>query len=311
MKIAKVIALLGSLLTVLPASAAQTYFNQLNDGEYQVGWQDHEGKPLTLTYRLEKGSIPPLVAFRPARMKEDVVQALLTSARQAHPNVQFLLSRPSLDVQLKSRQAEQAQKAMAWLVSERKKEEAAWLQSHYFHYFTPPDGQLAIKQDHVRIALESRAELAPLASQLKQEGAHETETRQKTVAHMLTFVQSIPYLTLDSLGGRLGKGFLTPRQVLAQNRGDCDSKVTLMAAMLAQLFPTLKQAIVIVPGHALLGVALPAQPGEATLAHGGERYVLLEPTGPALLPVGQIAPASKMLIDSQQVSTEAVNVPKG
>ena len=49
---------------------------------------------------------------------------------------------------------------------------------------------------------------------------------------MLDFIQAIPYQLLDSQSGRSGKGFLSPRQVLEQNRGDCDSKVTLMAAML-------------------------------------------------------------------------------
>lgn len=34
-----------------------------------------------------------------------------------------------------------------------------------------------------------------------------------------------------------------------------------MAALLAQGYPDLKQAMVFVPGHALLGVALPAKPG--------------------------------------------------
>ncbi len=158
---------------------------------------------------------------------------------------------------------------MGWLNQQRDKLESEWLKQHYFQPFTAPDGAAAIKQDHVRIALESRSELAPLAEQLKQQGSTETEARQKTVAHMLDFVQAIPYQLLDSQSGRQGKGFLSPRQVLEQNQGDCDSKVTLMAAMLAQLFPELKQAMVFVPGHALLGVALPAKPGEATLNRTG------------------------------------------
>ena len=109
-------------------------------------------------------------------------------------------------------------------------------QAALFPALSAPDGAAAIKQDHVRIALESRSELAPLAEQLKQQGSTETEARQKTVAHMLDFVQSIPIsCSTASRGAR--EGLLSPRQVLEQNQGDCDSKVTLMAAMLAQLFP--------------------------------------------------------------------------
>lgn len=305
MKTTRSLSLLLGMLLALPASAGQTYFNS-NGGQLNVGWQDREGQPQQLSYRLEAGKLPPLIAYRPARMQEEVLQTLLQQAALEFPEVQFSLSRPSLALSLKSRNADKAREASLWVKPEQARLEAEWLKQHYFQPFTPPDGAPAIKQDHVRIALESRAELAPLAEQLKQEGATETEARQKTVAHMLDFIQAIPYQLLDSQSGRSGKGFLSPRQVLEQNRGDCDSKVTLMAALLAQRFPELKQAMVFVPGHALLGVALPAGPGQATLSWQGESYLLLEPTGPAQLPMGQLAPTSKMLVDSKQLSVQPV-----
>lgn len=305
MKTTRSLSLLLGMLFALPASAGQTYFNS-NGGQLNVGWQDREGQPQQLSYRLEAGKLPPLIAYRPARMQEEVLQTLLQQAELEFPEVQFSLSRPSLALSLKSRNADKAREASLWVKPEQARLEAEWLKQHYFQPFTPPDGAPAIKQDHVRIALESRAELAPLAEQLKQEGATETEARQKTVAHMLDFIQAIPYQLLDSQSGRSGKGFLSPRQVLEQNRGDCDSKVTLMAALLAQRFPELKQAMVFVPGHALLGVALPARPGQATLSWQGESYLLLEPTGPAQLPMGQLAPTSKTLVDSKQLSVQPV-----
>ena len=79
-----------------------------------------------------------------------------------------------------------------------------------------------------------------------------------------------------------------------------------MAAMLAQLFPELKQAMVFVTGHALLAVDLPAKPGDVTLNWQGQNYLLLEPTGPATLPAGQIASTSKTLVDSKQLSVQPV-----
>lgn len=297
------------LLLSLPALGGQTSFTN-SGGQLNVGWQDKDGKAQQLTYRLEAGKLPPLIAYRSARMQEDVLQSLLQQGVAEFPAVQFSLSRPEMELRLKGRQPEQVAKAMSWLTQQRDKQEAAWLKLHYFQPFTAPDGAAAIKQDHVRIALESRSELAPLAEQLKQQGSTETEARQKTTAHMLDFVQAIPYQLLDSQSGRQGKGFLSPRQVLEQNQGDCDSKVTLMTAMLAQLFPELKQAMVFVPGHALLGVALPAKPGEATLSWEGETYLLMEPTGPAQLAMGQLAPTSKTFIDSKQLSVQPVRADK-
>ncbi|MGY3896715.1 transglutaminase domain-containing protein [Aeromonas enterica] len=303
------ILLLCCLWFALPASAGQTYFNS-HGGQLNVGWQDKDGKAQQLTYRLESGKLPPLIAYRPTRMQEDVLQSLLQQAATEFPEVQIALSRPDMELKIKGRQPEQVNKAMGWLTQQRDKLESEWLKQHYFQPFTPSDGMPAIKQDHVRIALESRSELAPLAEQLKQAGTTETEARQKTVAHMLDFVQAIPYQLLDSQSGRSGKGFLSPRQVLEQNRGDCDSKVTLMAAMLAQLFPELKQAMVFVPGHALLGVALPANPGEATLSWEGETYLLMEPTGPGQFAMGQIASTSQTLVDSKQLSVQPVRADK-
>ena len=293
------------LLLCLPVHAGQTYFTN-GGGQLNVGWQDREGKTQQLSYRLEAGKLPLLIAYRPARMQEDVLQSLLQQAPLTFPEVQFSLARPGMRLSIKSRNADKAREASQWIKPEQAKLEAAWLKQHYFQPFTAPDGVPAIKQDHVRIALESRDELAPLMEQLKQEGGTETEARQKTVAHMLDFIQAIPYQLLDSQSGRSGKGFLSPRQVLEQNRGDCDSKVTLMAALLGQGYPDLKQAMVFVPGHALLGVVLPAQAGEATLSWEGETYLLMEPTGPATLPPGQLAPSSKILVDSGQLSVQPV-----
>ena len=298
------VVLLCTLLA-LPAGANQRYFNNYG-GQIDTGWQDNEGKTQQVSYRLAPGTLPPLIAYRPARMQEEVLQRLLQQAVLDFPEVQFSLSRPDLVLNIKSHNAEQARAAQDWIRPERRKLEAEWLKQHYFQPFTPPDGHPAIKQDHVRIALESREDVAPLTELLTQEGATEMEARQQTVALMLNFIQSIPYRLLDSQSGRAGKGFLSPRQVLEQNQGDCDSKVTLMVAMLAQRFPELPQAMVFVPGHTLLGVALPARPGDATLTWEGQTYLLMEPTGPAQLPMGQIASTSKTLVDSKQWNIQPV-----
>jgi len=42
------------------------------------------------------------------------------------------------------------------------------------------------------------------------------------------------------------------------------------------------------PGHAILAVEMPAQPGDATIRQGGRLYVALEPAGPVLAPIGRV-----------------------
>lgn len=121
-----------------------------------------------------------------------------------------------------------------------------------------------------------------------------TEDRGR-VALALSFFQEIPYATLDDKQ-RQGGDFLPASALLAENRGDCDSKAVALAAVLRNFTRFRKLAVVTMPGHAILGVEMPAEPGDATIRQGGRLYVALEVAGPSILPVGRVGPiATKYL----------------
>jgi hypothetical protein len=107
------------------------------------------------------------------------------------------------------------------------------------------------------------------------------------VALALGFFQEIPYATLDDKQ-RQGGDFLLAPALLAENRGDCDSKAVALAAVLRNFTRFRKLAVVTMPGHAILGVEMPAAPGDATVRQGGRQYVALETAGPSILPVGKV-----------------------
>jgi hypothetical protein len=107
------------------------------------------------------------------------------------------------------------------------------------------------------------------------------------VALALGFFQEIPYATLDDKQ-RQGGDFLPAPALLAENRGDCDSKAVALAAVLRNFTRFRRLAVVTMPGHAILGVEMPAAPGDATVRQGGRQYVALETAGPSILPVGQV-----------------------
>jgi hypothetical protein len=115
-------------------------------------------------------------------------------------------------------------------------------------------------------------------------GANDERAR---IALALGFFQEIPYTTLDDKQ-RQGGDFLPAPALLAQNRGDCDSKAVALAAVLRTLIHFRKLAVVTMPGHAILAVEMPARPGDTTIRQGGRSYVALEPSGPALAPVGHV-----------------------
>jgi hypothetical protein len=107
------------------------------------------------------------------------------------------------------------------------------------------------------------------------------------VALALGFFQEIPYATLEDKH-RQGGDFLPAPALLAQNRGDCDSKAVALAAVLRTFTRFRKLAVVTMPGHAILAVEMPAQDGDATIRQGGRLYVALEPAGPALASIGKV-----------------------
>ena len=104
----------------------------------------------------------------------------------------------------------------------------------------------------------------------------------------LAFFQEIPYVLLEDKKRR-GGDFLSAPALLAQNRGDCDSKAVALAAVLRTYAPWRKLAMITMPGHALLAVDMPAQPGERTIRAQGRQWVAVEAAGPAMAEIGAVA----------------------
>ncbi len=123
----------------------------------------------------------------------------------------------------------------------------------------------------------------------------------------LAFFQQVPYATLGD-AARRGGDFLPAPALLAQNRGDCDSKVVALAAVLRTYTPWRKLAVIVMPGHAVLGVDLPARLGEQTVRAQARQYVALEPAGPMMVPVGDVAPqAAKYLAEARAIEIWPLN----
>ena len=107
---------------------------------------------------------------------------------------------------------------------------------------------------------------------------------------LLLFTQSIPY---DPLRDRTDSaGFLPPLQLLAENRGDCDSKSVLFAALAHRLYPDLSIGMALIPGHAYLLLGLSSGPGDTLIDWSGRGWVVAEPVGPALTGLGQLSDQS-------------------
>jgi hypothetical protein len=99
----------------------------------------------------------------------------------------------------------------------------------------------------------------------------------------LAFLQTIPYDDMTRSDFDLN----TPIRMMAEHRGDCESKQVFMAGLLRKLFPGRMIQLVTLPdrSHILLALEMPELPAKATYEKDGRRYVIMDATGPGTSPV--------------------------
>lgn len=167
-------------------------------------------------------------------------------------------------------------------------------------------GERRIMVDFAAAAAALQGPLRAVASALGQTGGV-ADSDDARVDLALAFFQQIPYATLDD-GKRRGGDFLPGPALLAQNRGDCDSKAVALAAVLRTYASWRKLVMVTMPDHAVLGVELPAKVGQITVRAQGRQYVVLEAAGPAMLAMGKVgAQSARYLSEGREIEIWPLN----
>ena len=305
--------LLLALLLLLPTlgSARQLAFER-EGPQLHYRWQPPApvaaGKVQVLTLSLpEQSELRVYRAWRPEAARRTLYTRLLRAARQQWPEVFFELRRQDpWQIAIRTPDPQQLPEVQKWLVQEESRQLSGLLDENFQREGKDPLGRTGIQPDYNRIIDISSSELGDVAETLLQAAGGEQTPPRDLFNYLLAFVQAIPYQQLQSEDGRRGSGFLLPQQVLSNNRGDCDSKVTLLASLWRYLQPEIPLVLLFVPDHALLGVALPAQGAEETLTVAGGRWLLAEPTGPAELSAGELSAPSRLYIQSRSYQAELV-----
>jgi len=177
-----------------------------------------------------------------------------------------------------------------------------YLKKYYYQRFTTHDQQTGIKINHIDIAQDSVIDFKVLKPIILDKVS--IENIRKVTNFVLSFVQSIPYSTLESRLTSSGDGFSPPAKLLWENQGDCDSKMTLTATILRALMPRIAMAMIYIDQHAFIGIAIPAMADEVSIEYRGINYLLAEPAGPALYPLGSLAPESELAINQERYVVE-------
>lgn len=249
------------------------------------------GKPQQLRFTIEQTRLNnhfrDFRALKPALLQQYIWRDLRAhAALYPGARLQRLPSKEALRYSLQLNDQAQLQQLNLELRQLAEQRTSHYLQQQYYKEIEMPQIGQVIIPDHQRLFQDSLNDLLPVATAWHQQLA-QTPLRE-SLAILSNWIQQIPYQDLSDRNKSSGASFSTPLKLLQENRGDCDSKTVLLAALLRMLVPDLKLAIVYLQQHALLAVQLPALADDNSIEIAGNNYILVDATGPALLKPGQI-----------------------
>lgn len=298
--------LLGCLCTAAAVAAAaplqltQRLEQQQRQFQYRF---DFAGAPQQLSFTLHRDTLAnhfrQFRRYQP-RLLEQYLWRDVRRHMAQYPDVSLIAGPPGnrLQYQLRSNDAaktEQIQQELQQLLADGIAEH---LQQQYYIRLTSMTGQRYIVPDHLRIMQQSLTDLQPVAQALQQ--TLSVADARTTIDYVSNWLQQIPYQDLSDRHHSAGNSFSPPLKLLQENRGDCDSKMVLLAALIKILRPELQLAMLYLPDHAVLAVKLAATADDATVTIEGRDYVVVDPTGPAIQPMGKIAQRYQIFTRNQQ-----------
>jgi nitrate reductase NapAB chaperone NapD len=306
--------MLAIILVGFPKSAfsQQILFNKTLEGsdyKFNYQWLDHNKKTQGISFSLTKESL--FERFRHLKSyKSTYAQKTILRRIKKHmknnpiPGMQisYRQNNGQLSVQVKGQNQQQVTATYQKLKQLEIDIQAQYFTENHYQFFTNHEQLTGIKINHVDVANKSVSDLKVLKPIILEKMS--IQNIRKVSNFVLGFVQSIPYNPLQSRATSSGAGFNPPTKVLWENQGDCDSKMTLIASILRGLMPRIKIALIYIDNHAFIGLAIESNSGEVAINYKGTHYILAEPTGPALLKIGQLPPESELAITQGRYSVE-------
>lgn len=298
-------------LTSLVSAKQIKFDKQLQNDHYRFNyqWLDHNNVQQSMNFALTKPALFQRFRTLKGYQSDFAQKTIMRSVKQqinATPlhGAQALFSQQNgkMVVQVKGQEEEDVARAYQKVKEIEQEATAAYFKKNYYQVFTTPEQVTGIKIDYVSIANDSVADFKVLKPIILEQVS--IKNIRKVTDYVLSFVQSIPYSTLESRINSSGAGFNAPAKLLWENQGDCDSKVTLTATILRALMPRIEMAMIYIDQHAFIGIAVPAQAGEMTINYQGINYLLGEPTGPAPYRLGKLAPESELAINQGRYVAE-------
>jgi hypothetical protein len=160
----------------------------------------------------------------------------------------------------------------------------------------------AMPRLHVDVAKaveRNRQRVRPVALALRRLAEENGRDREWMMEAAIALVQSgLVYRQPETWeDGRKILGFYPPPRALERGYGDCDTKSALLAAILQNLSNDALVGVH-VPRHYLLGIARVPRADQSFIQYGGRPYVLVEASGPARRPPGEVSQTTETALAS-------------
>lgn len=279
------------MLTALLLSSAladQTTFNIDKGGgewDFTVAWTDARDKKHRAAFSLPaeevKADLEEPLRFKPKEARKAMVKAVNQWGKQKKgPKVTAKLnSSGGVTYEVTGKDREKREKALAQAHEVGDKALEKYLKRNGF----TRNSEGTIIPDWAGHVNAYSDDLMPVVRAL----GGPTRDPQVFGNKALSFVQSIPYEKASLRRDR----YRRPLSLLGRNRGDCDSKVVLYLSLMKAAYPKLDSGIVQIKGHAY--GALDTSGEGRTIKVGKERWLVVEPVGPAVVPMGVLGKRSK------------------
>jgi hypothetical protein len=290
---------------LLPFPVAAQQFATRQSGNWQqfgYRYQDARGNPYTLSFSLNADDISrgstEFAAWNDAEARQTAFNAVAAKA-QALSGQRFSVGVSPREKGFEVRISgygpavnQQAGDAVSAQLNDTYYQALGVYARQRFYLTRKESNATVIQPDHARLAGRYTAAMAPVAqaimNQLAGQGVNVAQNQRAFINAALLWLQNIPYDDLQDRYTSNGAGFQTPYGLLLANKGDCDTKATALAALLRAAYPGLPMAMVYIPEHAFLGIGIPRTNRDFGLQTASGTYVLADPTGPGLAPLGDI-----------------------
>jgi|TARA_R100001530_G_scaffold125669_3_gene94279 hypothetical protein len=316
----KICAVIWLLFTLPLTANGQNFFNlnETQDGQltFSYQWRDFNDSQQSFDFQVDKREfLQPLKRYRGfnlERSQRELTHQLNRYIRQQQwQGIQARLTPRQQSVELvtaNSRTQEKQAQLTEYKRLLREYYNERWndyLEANFYRQLTLPPGEQGIIPDHPAIASEMTAVLRPLIQAIGEQLGNNTQ--RNYINYIASFIQQIPYNDLSSKLDSRGDGFVPPNQLLYYNQGDCDSKVTLMSSVIKEIIETPKMAIIYLPNHAVFGISISSRSDDISVKHNGVNYILVDVTGPAAMPLGQVGGETEFQVNTEQYTVVPIN----